>query len=321
MHAFFFIKAKHIRVLHQIMMWLWSHLFLMAMFTYRAVKRKNLNKQEMTTCLKFIIGRMKERVGFTRSFSTLNHVEIFPPQAFSVEMWSRFVPSDRLSGCGPAQERQGGKATHLQRLIHTPLDVENIQEVRRPTQAETIQRSASARFSCIFCSPTVHLLRGSTRASRSSGLMLGSLFTTQPFCTEVRRMNHSHECDLRNRLCTSLNVSLTNSTFSVNSQSDQGWNCKTSLQRHMSTRSDRANSWNLSLFKALDKTYLSFAGFWCTFWQWIVPINLFVPAERVNAVQTLLLSLERTTWQLVLLPMCKHRRTHSFLQIYICECT
>ncbi len=30
-------------------------------------------------------------------------------------MWSRFVPSDRLSGCRPAQERQGGKATHLQK--------------------------------------------------------------------------------------------------------------------------------------------------------------------------------------------------------------
>uniref|UniRef100_A0A8C1H8H9 Zinc finger, MYND-type containing 11 n=2 Tax=Cyprinus carpio TaxID=7962 RepID=A0A8C1H8H9_CYPCA len=58
-------------------------------------KRKNLNKQEMTTYLKFILGRMKERVGFTLSlltFSTLNHQPMY------------------------------------RRLIHTLLDVDNIQE-------------------------------------------------------------------------------------------------------------------------------------------------------------------------------------------------
>uniref|UniRef100_A0A8C1IKZ6 Zinc finger MYND domain-containing protein 11-like n=1 Tax=Cyprinus carpio TaxID=7962 RepID=A0A8C1IKZ6_CYPCA len=61
----------------------------------RGSKRKNLNKQEMTTYLKFILGRMKERVGFTLSlltFSTLNHQPMY------------------------------------RRLIHTLLDVDNIQE-------------------------------------------------------------------------------------------------------------------------------------------------------------------------------------------------
>lgn len=45
---------------------------------------------------------------------------------------------------------------------------------------------------------------------------------------------------------------------------------------------------------------------------------LFVPAERVNVVQTLLLSLECTTRQLVLLPMCKHRHTHTHSCRFMC---
>uniref|UniRef100_A0A8C2K7Q9 Zinc finger, MYND-type containing 11 n=1 Tax=Cyprinus carpio TaxID=7962 RepID=A0A8C2K7Q9_CYPCA len=64
-------------------------------------KRKNLNKQEMTTYLKFILGRMKERVGFTLSlltFSTLNH------------------------------RGKESKQPMYRRLIHTLLDVDNIQE-------------------------------------------------------------------------------------------------------------------------------------------------------------------------------------------------
>uniref|UniRef100_A0A671S546 Zinc finger MYND domain-containing protein 11-like n=1 Tax=Sinocyclocheilus anshuiensis TaxID=1608454 RepID=A0A671S546_9TELE len=64
-------------------------------------KRKNLNKQEMTTCLKFILGRMKERVGFTLSLltiSTLNH------------------------------KGKESKQPMYRRLIHTLLDVDNIQE-------------------------------------------------------------------------------------------------------------------------------------------------------------------------------------------------
>lgn len=48
---------------------------------------------------------------------------------------------------------------------------------------------------------------------------------------------------------------------------------------------------------------------------------LFVPAERVNVVQTLLLSLECTTRQLVLFPMCKHRHTLIPADFcVICEC-
>uniref|UniRef100_A0A671PPA0 Zinc finger MYND domain-containing protein 11-like n=1 Tax=Sinocyclocheilus anshuiensis TaxID=1608454 RepID=A0A671PPA0_9TELE len=57
----------------------------------RGSKRKNLNKQEMTTCLKFILGRMKERVRFT------------------------------LSG-------KESKQPIYRRLIHTLLDVDNVQE-------------------------------------------------------------------------------------------------------------------------------------------------------------------------------------------------
>uniref|UniRef100_A0A8C1WWT8 Zinc finger, MYND-type containing 11 n=1 Tax=Cyprinus carpio TaxID=7962 RepID=A0A8C1WWT8_CYPCA len=71
----------------------------------RGSKRKNLNKQEMTTYLKFILGRMKERVGFTLSlltFSTLNH------------------------------RGKESKQPMYRRLIHTLLDVDNIQEVHRP---------------------------------------------------------------------------------------------------------------------------------------------------------------------------------------------
>uniref|UniRef100_A0A8C1I3P4 Zinc finger, MYND-type containing 11 n=2 Tax=Cyprinus carpio TaxID=7962 RepID=A0A8C1I3P4_CYPCA len=67
----------------------------------RGSKRKNLNKQEMTTYLKFILGRMKERVGFTLSlltFSTLNH------------------------------RGKESKQPMYRRLIHTLLDVDNIQE-------------------------------------------------------------------------------------------------------------------------------------------------------------------------------------------------
>ncbi|KAF4095739.1 zinc finger MYND domain-containing protein 11 isoform X3 [Onychostoma macrolepis] len=58
----------------------------------RGSKRKNLNKQEMTTCLKFILGRMKER---------------------AVDLHKRGKES---------------KQPMYRRLIHTPLDVDNIQE-------------------------------------------------------------------------------------------------------------------------------------------------------------------------------------------------
>ncbi len=67
MHAFFFIKAKHIKSVtsdNDVVESFVSY----GDFYLQGSKRKNLNKQEMTTCLKFIIGRMKERVGFTRSF-------------------------------------------------------------------------------------------------------------------------------------------------------------------------------------------------------------------------------------------------------------
>uniref|UniRef100_A0A8C1U4R6 Zinc finger, MYND-type containing 11 n=1 Tax=Cyprinus carpio TaxID=7962 RepID=A0A8C1U4R6_CYPCA len=57
----------------------------------RGSKRKNLSKQEMTTCLKFILGRMKERVRF------------------------------KLLG-------KESKQPIYRRLIHTPLDVDNVQE-------------------------------------------------------------------------------------------------------------------------------------------------------------------------------------------------
>lgn len=58
----------------------------------RGSKRKNLNKQEMTTYLKFILGRMKER---------------------AVDLHKR---------------GKEAKQPIYKRLIHTPLDVENIQE-------------------------------------------------------------------------------------------------------------------------------------------------------------------------------------------------
>uniref|UniRef100_A0A672S2B0 Zinc finger MYND domain-containing protein 11-like n=1 Tax=Sinocyclocheilus grahami TaxID=75366 RepID=A0A672S2B0_SINGR len=62
----------------------------------RGSKRKNLNKQEMTTCLKFILGRMKERVRFT-----------------AVDLHKRGKES---------------KQPIYRRLIHTSLDVDNVQE-------------------------------------------------------------------------------------------------------------------------------------------------------------------------------------------------
>uniref|UniRef100_A0A672MG02 Zinc finger MYND domain-containing protein 11-like n=1 Tax=Sinocyclocheilus grahami TaxID=75366 RepID=A0A672MG02_SINGR len=58
----------------------------------RGSKRKNLNKQEMTTCLKFILGRMKER---------------------AVDLQKKGKES---------------KQPMYRRLIHTLLDVDNIQE-------------------------------------------------------------------------------------------------------------------------------------------------------------------------------------------------
>ncbi|XP_059390967.1 zinc finger MYND domain-containing protein 11-like isoform X3 [Carassius carassius] len=58
----------------------------------RGSKRKNLSKQEMTTCLKFILGRMKER---------------------AVDLHKRGKES---------------KQPIYRRLIHSPLDVDNIQE-------------------------------------------------------------------------------------------------------------------------------------------------------------------------------------------------
>ncbi len=162
-------------------------------------------------------------------------------------MWSRFVPSDRLSGCGPAQERQGGKATHLQK---TDPHASGRGEHTRGTQTKHKQKQFKDQPQHVL----MYLLfpystspRGSTRASRSSGLMLGSLFTTQPFCTEVRRMNHSHECDLRNRLCTSLKCQL--DQFHILCQQSTAIRLKLqdfSTTTH-ATRSDRANSWNFKL--------------------------------------------------------------------------
>lgn len=216
----------------------------------------------MTTCLKFILGRMKERVGFTLSlltFSSLNHVEIkpFPHMHFLLKCEADFFHLIVFQAVDLHKRSKESKQPMYRRLIHTPLDVENIQEVRRPNTSRNNSKIMSHQPQHVL----MYLLfpyrtsqRGSTRALRSSGLTLSLLFTTQPFCTEVRRMNHSHECDLWNSLCAlHSSVSLTNSTFSVNSQQRSDRNCKTSLQRHMPRGQTEQTVGILSLFKALDK--------------------------------------------------------------------
>ncbi len=249
MHAFFLLKPNILRVLHQIMMWLLSHLFLSGDFYLQGSKRKNLNKQEMTTCLKFIIGRMKERVGFTLSHfsSTLNHVEIFPPQAFSVECEADLFHLIVFQAVDLHKRGKEAKQPIYKRLIHTPLDVENIQEVQQTKHKQKQFKDQPQHVLMYLLFPYSTSPRGSTRALRSSELMLGSLFTTQPFCTEVRRMNHSHECDLRNRLCTSLKCQL--DQFHILCQQSTVIRLKLqdfSTTTH-ATRSDRANSWNFKL--------------------------------------------------------------------------
>lgn len=89
-----------------------------------------MNKQEMTTYLKFILGRMKERVCFTLSlltFSTLNHVEI--TDSFFMKYEADFFHLIFLQAVDLHKRGKESKQPMYRRLIHTPLDVDNIQEV------------------------------------------------------------------------------------------------------------------------------------------------------------------------------------------------
>lgn len=139
-------------------------------------------------------------------------------------MWSRFL----LSGCGPAQERKGDKATRVQK---TDPHTSGCGEHTRGTLVETFQRSCpiSSARSHVFCSPTEHL-RGEVQElwgvqGRRSAYSSQHSHSARRWVLQYR----SHLCDLWHNS----SVNLTDSTFSVNSQQRSDWNCETSLQRHM----------------------------------------------------------------------------------------
>lgn len=182
---------------------------------------------------------------------------------FSVELWSRFLPPDLLSGCGPAQERQGVKATCVQK---TDPHTTGCGEHTRGTLVGTIQRSCSislSMISCVFCFPTEHL-RGEVQ--ELWGVQGWRSAYSSQHSHSARRwglLYRSHQCDLWNSMCTlNSSVNLTDSTFSVNSKQRSDWNCKTSLQRHMPWGQTEQTVGILSLFNALDMFKLCCLCFW-----------------------------------------------------------
>ncbi len=147
MHAFFFIKAKHIKSVTSDNDVVIESFVSCGDVYLQGSKRKNLNKQEMTTCLKFIIGRMKERVGFTlshffhtKSCRNLSATGIFCWNVKQIcSIWSSF----RLWTCTREARRQSNPFT---KDWSTRLWTwRTYKRYADQTQAETIQRSASAR--------------------------------------------------------------------------------------------------------------------------------------------------------------------------------
>lgn len=214
----------------------------------------------MTTYLKFILGRMKERVRFTLSshFFTLNEA-FFPHMLFfywvvkqiSSSSWSSF----RLWTCTREARSQSNPctedwSTHLWMW-------RTYKRYTGHTLVETIQRSCSislGTFSCVFCSPTEHL-RGEVQ--ELWGVQGWRSAYSSQHSHSTRRwglLYRSRQCDLWNGMCTlNSSVNLTDSTFSVNSKQRSDWNCETSLQRHMPWGQTEQTVGILSLFNALDK--------------------------------------------------------------------
>lgn len=123
------------------------------MFTNRAVKgRIWTNRKWWHTWSSFLDAWRKGCVSHFSSIlfhSKSRRNEVFLHVHFSVEMWSRFL----LSGCGPAQERKGDKATRVQK---TDPHTFGCGEHTRGTLVETCSISLGT-FSCVFCSPAEHL--------------------------------------------------------------------------------------------------------------------------------------------------------------------
>lgn len=160
-------------------------------------------------------------------------MKLFLHVHFSVEMWSRFL----LSGCGPAQERKGDKATRVQK---TDPHTSGCGEHTRGTLVETCSISLGT-FSCVFCSPTEHL---GGEVQELWGVQGRRSAYSSQHSHSARRwvLYRSHQCDLWHNS----SVNLTDSTFCQQS---------TAIRRKLrdfftttrATRSDWTNSWNFKL--------------------------------------------------------------------------